>query len=123
MGRNPGTKVAAMSVISLFKKGARGKMLRVIPPYLIAISVFILAVAAMPLALWAQSEQEGIAIYKEARKLSDKAQSKQDREKALEKYQQALSVFRKEPCPTSGQGTLSWVLAAFIIASAAMKTP
>ena len=43
----------------------------------------------------AQSEKQGIAIFNEAKDLYGKARSKEDREKALMKYQQALEIFRK----------------------------
>jgi tetratricopeptide (TPR) repeat protein len=43
----------------------------------------------------AQSEKEGIALFNEANELRTKAHSKEDREKALQKYQEALEIFRK----------------------------
>ena len=43
----------------------------------------------------AQSEKEGIVIFNEAKGLRDKARSKEDKEKALQKYQQALEIFER----------------------------
>ena len=43
---------------------------------------------------FAQGEKEGIVIFKEANELRTKARSKEDRERALVKYEQALEIFR-----------------------------
>jgi len=42
-----------------------------------------------------QGEKEGIAIFKEADELRMKARSKEDKERALAKYEQALEIFRR----------------------------
>src|SRR5208283_4722068 len=43
----------------------------------------------------AQSEKDGIAVFKEAEQLRTKARSKEDLEKAIEKYQKALEIFKR----------------------------
>jgi tetratricopeptide (TPR) repeat protein len=62
----------------------------------LARTVMIALVSCLVPALgWAQSEKEGIALYKEAEHLRTNAHSKPDLEKALEKYEQAMSIFEK----------------------------
>ncbi|MGO8877882.1 MAG: CHAT domain-containing tetratricopeptide repeat protein [Desulfomonilaceae bacterium] len=43
----------------------------------------------------AQTKEEGIAIFNEALKLDDQAKTDEDQKKAIEKYEQALTVFQR----------------------------
>jgi len=59
------------------------------------VAVLLVASMLLPSLGSAQSEKNGIAVFEQAAQLASKAQSKEDRGKALEKYQEALDTFRK----------------------------
>jgi tetratricopeptide (TPR) repeat protein len=58
------------------------------------VAVLTAFVILLPCPGSAASEKQGIDAFKQATELRTKARSKQDREKALEKYQEALEIFR-----------------------------
>jgi tetratricopeptide (TPR) repeat protein len=60
-------------------------------------------------SVWAQSLPQGVALFKEAKELNDKARSNDDREKALVKFGQALDIFRKHDSKIDAANTLDWM--------------
>ncbi|MDD3472120.1 MAG: tetratricopeptide repeat protein [Syntrophaceae bacterium] len=65
---------------------------------LVAITLFVHAGA------WGQSEADGNKLLREGQEFQKKAQSRHDLEKALKKYEEALTVFEKAKSE-KGQGT------------------
>ncbi|MGO9117180.1 MAG: tetratricopeptide repeat protein, partial [Desulfomonilaceae bacterium] len=62
----------------------------------IARTVTIVVLACLlPSLGWVQSEKQGVAIFNQAKELENKARSRHDLEKAVEKYQEALQIFEK----------------------------
>ncbi|MGO9119055.1 MAG: CHAT domain-containing protein [Desulfomonilaceae bacterium] len=57
--------------------------------------LIVVLTCLLPALGWAQSEKQGITIYNQAKELQNKARSRQDLEKAVEKYQEALRIFEK----------------------------
>jgi len=70
--------------------------------------------AFVPQPLCAQSKEEGERLWREAYELQKKAQSNEDLTKAVEKYEEALSIFRKvgdlksEGSTLNNLGTVYW---------------
>jgi tetratricopeptide (TPR) repeat protein len=60
---------------------------------LVGLILAIVTYLASPVS--AQSVQQGVALLNEGRELADKAHSKEDKEKAMTKFQQALEIFHK----------------------------
>lgn len=65
------------------------KHLSAILTILMAISLFAHA------GVWGQSEADGLKLLKEAQEIRKKAQSRGDKERAIEKFEEALAVFGK----------------------------
>jgi len=58
-------------------------------------ATFWLMLILLPAAVQAQSEQQGIFVLKEAKEIQYKARSREDSEKALRKYEEALRIFER----------------------------
>ena len=57
--------------------------------------VMVLVVVCAATLSWGQTSQDALSMLKEAHELQQKAKSQGDLEKAMQKYEQALSAFSK----------------------------
>lgn len=63
--------------------------------FIFVLSVIILIISFGSPMILAQSKDDGMKLFREARALQDKARSNEDLKNAVEKYEQALKIFEK----------------------------
>ena len=57
--------------------------------------VMVLVVVCAATLSWGQTSQDALRVYKEGQELFNKASSRGDMEKALQKFEQALSIWQR----------------------------
>ncbi len=84
-------------------------MKRILLPVLILWAVSM----TLPSLATADSVKKGVDLFNEAKALNAKAQSKEDREKALAKFQEALEIFKKDNSKKDQANTINWMASVY----------
>lgn len=77
---------------------------------LVVVPVLVAALCAfLSPPLFGQSKSDGDRLWREGDELREKAQSNEDLKRAVEKYEKALSIFRKFRDRRSEASVLNWL--------------